>query len=80
MSNKSSENKKVFVQFGPSSEEAMFFRLSSAAEAIVFFIIIFNVFPSLYSRRNRSAQFFFVFSLSYFSNYFTDLLSTPDYV
>jgi len=55
MTNKSSENKKVFVQFGPTSEEAMFFRLSSAAEAIVFFIIIFNVFPSLYSKRNRSS-------------------------
>jgi len=57
MTNKTGENKKVYeVQlFGPTSEEAMFFRLSSAAEAIVFYTIIFSVFPSLYSKRNRSS-------------------------
>lgn len=54
--NKSSEQKKIYgIKFGPTSEEAMFFRLSSAAEAIVFYIIVFNVFPSIYSRRNRSS-------------------------
>ena len=53
--NKSSEQNKIYgIKFGPTSEEAMFFRLSSAAEAIVFYIIVFNVFPSIYSRRNRS--------------------------
>jgi len=33
----------------------MFFRFSSAAEAIVSYIIIFNVFPSIYRKRNRSS-------------------------
>lgn len=37
-----------------SSEEILFFRLSSAIEAIVFYVVIFNICPVLYRERKRS--------------------------
>ena len=36
-----------------SSEDILFFRLSSAVEAIVFVLAIFNVLPIIYRARNR---------------------------
>ena len=36
-----------------SSEDILFFRLSSAIEAIVFVSTIFNVLPIIYRARNR---------------------------
>jgi len=38
-----------------SSEEILFFRLSSAIEAIVFYVVIFNVLPTVYRERHRSS-------------------------
>ena len=36
-----------------STEDVLFFRLSSAIEAIVFMLAIFNVLPIIYRARNR---------------------------
>lgn len=54
--NSSSDEKQAFtIHFGITSEEAMFFRLSSAVEAVVSYIIIFNLFPNIYSKKTRSS-------------------------
>ena len=42
------------TMFMVSSFDILFFRLSSAVEAIVFVVTIFNVLPIIYRARNRS--------------------------
>jgi len=56
--NQSSNSTSVYVhpsdlQFGPTSKEALFFRLASAVEAVVFYAVICSVFPNIYRRWKR---------------------------